>query len=93
MRRIVSNGYTDHLVISNQSPEAVALVEAILDADRAVRRENVTRDEAQAAYEAIAKAEAAWCKAHGFKQDRALMMALARLIDGIHRSEARHASA
>ena len=93
MRRIVQNGYATHFVIDNQSPEAVALVEAILDADQAVRREGVTETDISAAYDAIANAERAWCLAHGFKGDMALMMALARLIDNLHRTEARHASA
>ena len=93
MRRIVQNGHCCHLVISNQSPEAVALIEAILDADQAVRREGVTEADVSAVYAAIADAERAWCFAHGFKGDMALMMALARLTDTLHRHEARHASA
>ena len=93
MRRIVQNGYAAHLIIDNQSPEAVALVEAILDADQAVRKEGVTEADISAAYNAIADAERAWCLAHGFKGDMALMMALARLTDNLHRHEARHASA
>ena len=93
MRRIVQNGYVTHLIIDNQSPEAVALVEAILDADQAVRRDGVTEASISAVYAAIADAERAWCLAHGFKGDMALMMALARLTDNLHRHEARHASA
>ena len=93
MRRIVQNGYAVHLVISNQSPEAVALIEAILDADQAVRREGVTEADIQTAYDAIAHAESLWCAAHKFKHDRTVMMALARLTDNLHRHEARHASA
>ena len=93
MRRIVQNGYATHLIINNQSPEAVALVEAILDADQAVRKEGVTEADIRAVYDAIANAERAWCLAHGFKSDMALMMALARLTDNLHRHEARHASA
>ena len=93
MRRIVQNGYATHLVIDNQSPEAVALVEAILDADQAVRREGVTEADIRSAYDAIATEEARWCRAHKFKHDRTLMMALARLTDNLHRHEARHASA
>ena len=91
--KIVSNGWCLHLIIDNQSPEAVALVEAILDADQAVRREGVTETDISAAYNAIANAERAWCLAHGFKHDRTLMMALSGLIDNLNRSEARHASA
>ena len=93
MRRIVQNGHCFHLVIDNQSPEAIALVEAILDADRAVRREGVTEADIRSAYDAIATEEARWCRAHKFRHDRTLMMALARLIDNLHRTEARHASA
>ena len=93
MRRIVQSGYATHLIIDNQSPEAVALVEAILDADQAVRKEGVTEAEISNAYAAIANAERAWCLAHGFKGDMALMMALARLTDNLNRHEARHASA
>ena len=93
MRRIVQNGHCWHLIIDNQSPEAVALVEAILDADQAVRRDGVTEADIQSAYDAIATEEARWCRAHGFKHDRTLMMALARLTDTLHRHEARHASA
>jgi hypothetical protein len=90
---IVANGHTLHLVIEDQSPEAIALVEAIFAADQAVRTEAVTSDKVAAAYDAIAAAEAAWCKAHGFRHDIALMMALARLSDNLHRAEARHATA
>ena len=93
MRRIVQNGHCFHLIIDNQSPESVALVEAILDADQAVRRDGVTGTDIRAVYDAIANAERAWCLAHGFKSDMALMMALARLTDTLHRHEARHASA
>ena len=93
MRRIVQQGYCLHIVVGNQSPEAIALMEAILDADQAVRKEGVTEADVKAAYDAIAEAERLWCAAHGFKHDRALMMALARLIDNLHRSEARHATA
>ena len=93
MRRIVQNGHCWHLIIDNQSPEAVALVEAILDADQAVRREGVTEADIRSAYDAIATEEARWCHAHKFKHDRTLMMALARLTDNLHRHEARHASA
>ena len=93
MRRIVQQGYCLHLVIEDASPEAVALVEAILAADQAVRKEGVTEADVKSAYDAIANAERAWCLAHGFKGDMALMMALARLIDNLHRSEARHATA
>ena len=63
MRRIVSNGYTDHLVISNQSPEAVALVEAILDADQAVRREDASVEDISNCAAAFWAAEAAWSRA------------------------------
>ena len=93
MRRIVQNGYAAHLLIDNQSPEAVALVEAILDADQAVRRQGVTEADISAVYNAIADAERAWCAAHGLKHDLILMMALARLIDNLKCAEARHASA
>ena len=93
MRRIVQNGYAAHLIIDNQSPEAVALIEAILDADQAVRREGVSEADIQSAYDAIARAESVWCREHKFKHDRTLMMALARLTDTLHRHEARHASA
>lgn len=93
MMRIVQNGYCLHVVVEDASPEAAALIEAILDADQAVRKEGVTEADVKAAYDAIAEAERLWCAAHGFKHDRALMMALARLIDNLHRSEARHATA
>ena len=93
MRRIVQNGYATHLIIDNQSPEAVALVEAILDADQVAWKEGVTSAEIEAAHEAIALAEAAWCRAHGFKYDRVLQMALARLSERLRVTEARHASA
>ena len=95
MRRIVQNGHCWHLIIDNQSPEAVALVEAILDADHLVMRPGsaITTAEITAVYEAIARAEASWCRAHNFREDRTLMMALARLTDNLHRHEARHASA
>ena len=93
MRRIVQNGHCLHLIIDNQSPEAVALIEAILDADQAVRREGVTEADIRSAYDAIATEEARWCRAHKFRHDRTLMMALARLTDNLHRHEARHASA
>ena len=93
MRRIVQNGHCWHLIIDNQSPEAVALVEAILNADQAVRKEGVTEADIRSAYDAIATEEARWCRAHKFRHDRTLMMALARLTDTLHRHEARHASA
>ena len=93
MRRIVQNGDCLHLVIDNQSMEAVALVEAILDADQAVHREGVTGDEIQSAIAAIGDAEAQWCREHGFKWDRKMRSALADLRDRLHRHEARHASA
>ena len=90
---IVANGHCLHLVIDDQSPEAIALVEAIFAADQAVRAEAVTSDQIAAAYDAIARAEAEWCKVHKFRHDRTLMMALARLSDNLHRHEARHATA
>lgn len=93
MRRIVQSGYATHLIIDNQSPEAVALVEAILDADQAVRKEGVTEADISAVYNAIANAERHWCRAHGMKYDAVLMMALTRLIGTLARSEARHATA
>ena len=93
MRRIVQNGHCCHLIIDNQSPEAVALVEAILDVDQAVRKEGVTCNDISAVYNAIAEAERHWCRAHGMKYDAVLMMALTRLIGTLARSEARHASA
>ena len=91
--RIVSNGYRDDLIVSDQSSESIALVMAIFAADQAVRAEAVTSDQIAAAYDAIARAEAEWCKVHKFRHDRTLMMALARLSDNLHRAEARHATA
>ena len=93
MRRIVPNGHCFHLIIDNQSPEAVALVEAILDADQAVRREGVAAADIDAAYKAIASAEVSWCRAHNFKYDIVMQRAIHRLADNLHRTEARHASA
>ena len=93
MRRIVQQGYCLHLVIEDASPEAVALVEAILAADQAVRKEGLTSGDIAAAYQTIVNAEASWCRAQGFRNDKSLMMALARLMDNLARSEARHATA
>ena len=93
MRRIVQNGYVTHLIIDNQSPEAVALVEAILDADQAVRREGVTSAQIQSAIVAIRDAETRWCREHGFKFDHRMRTALADLASRLQHYEARHASA
>ena len=93
MRRIVQQGYCLHLVIEDASPEAVALVEAILAADQAVRKEGVTADEIETAHKVIAMTEASWCAAHKFKHDRVMQMALARLSERLRIVEARHATA
>ena len=55
--QIIRNGHALHIVIDDQSPEAVALVEAILAADQAVRKEGVTEADVKSAYDAIAIAE------------------------------------
>jgi hypothetical protein len=91
--QIIPNGHCTHLVIDDQSPEAIALVEAIFAADQLVRKEVVTSKEVSRAHDMIAKLEAHWCRAHGMKHDRVILMALARLTEKLHRHEARHATA
>jgi hypothetical protein len=69
------------------------MLAAFVEADAIVTREGVTSKDVDKAYDDFATAEAAWCRARGFKHDRTLMMALARLIENLHRAEARHATA
>jgi hypothetical protein len=90
---IVANGHTLHLVIEDQSPEAIALAKAIFAADQLVRKPDVTSEEVGKVYDTIASLEAHWCHAHGMKHDRVILMALARLTEKLHRHEARHATA
>ena len=93
MRRIVQQGYCLHLVIEDASPEAVALVEAILAADQVMRKEGVTEADVSAAWMAIMDAEKLWCRAHGVKHVRTMHMALAYLSRRLRIVEARHATA
>ena len=92
---IVQNGHTLHLIVNadDLTAEDVGLIKAYIEAFKAVRSPDVTCAAIQSAYDAIATEEARWCHAHKFRHDRTLMMALARLTDNLHRSEARHASA
>jgi hypothetical protein len=91
--QIIRQGHCLHLVIDDQSSESIALVEAIFAADQLVRKEDVTSDEVSRAHDMIAKLEAHWCRAHDFKHDRVILMALARLTEKLHLTEARHATA
>ena len=92
---IVQNGHTLHLIVNadDLTAEDIGLINAHVKAFKAVRAPDVTCAAIQSAIDAIARAEAVWCRAHKFKHDRTLMMALARLTDNLHRHEARHASA
>lgn len=93
MRRIVQNGYALHLVVEDATSEAVALAEAILNVDAAVSKPDVTAADIDAAFDAIADAEASWCRAHKFRHDRVVQMALVRLSEKLRIVEARHATA
>lgn len=91
--QIIRQGHCTHIVIDDQSPQAIALMEAIFAADQLVRKECVTTEEIQKAYDAVNRAEKNWCKAHGFEHDSLMLMALVRLAGNLYRAGARHATA
>jgi len=85
--KIVSNGYSTHLVIEDQTPEAVAYAQAIFDADKLFRKQGVTSIEADHAYIAIDAAGKALCKAHGFKNEAWITSALIVFARQLHTAE------
>lgn len=91
--KITHEGETISIEITQCSPQAVALVLAMLRADQLVRSPQVGEMQAWQAYREIRDMHRAWCEAHNRPYDATMETYLLNLADRLQIVEAGHAVA